>query len=143
MDKQQGSAPASDTAQLQQSSGTAAAPSAPAVDAAKVAADARAAERARVNAILGHEEAKGREKLAQHLASNTEMDAEAAIAVLKVSPKESAAPSNQFAEHMAKQGNAAVAAGAGDDPAKVTAPVAANVYKFRQECVVKSRKSAA
>lgn len=119
----------------------------PQVDAAKVAADARAAERTRMNAILNSEEAKGREKLAQHLASNTDMDAEAAIALLKVSAKEqgTAAPAgNQFAEHMARQGNPRVAAdAAGAEAQSPQAPVAANVYAFRKQCVAQSRGRAA
>src|SRR6266536_1236970 len=41
-----------------------------------------AGERERVKAILGSEHAKGREALAQHLAFDTEMPAEAAIAAL-------------------------------------------------------------
>jgi signal peptide peptidase SppA len=45
------------------------------------------AERERVQAILGSDEAKGREQLARHFAFATEMAPEAAIAALKVSPK--------------------------------------------------------
>lgn len=51
------------------------------------AADARKAERARVNGILNCEEAKGREAMAQHLAMNTEMSVDEAKAMLSVAPK--------------------------------------------------------
>jgi signal peptide peptidase SppA len=111
---------------------------------AKAVADARAAERARFSAITSHEEAKGREKLATHLATNTDMDVDAAVALLKASAKElPAAQADQFAAYMAKQGNAKVAADGGADPnaGKVTAPIAANVYAFRQKCVADSRKA--
>lgn len=47
---------------------------------------------ARVKAILGAEEAKGREALASHFAFETEMAAEAAVAALKVSPAAAAPP---------------------------------------------------
>jgi signal peptide peptidase SppA len=60
-------------------------------DVNQVAADARTAERARVAGILGHEEAAGRSALAQHFATNTDMSVEAAVAALKVAPKEAAA----------------------------------------------------
>lgn len=126
MDKPQGTAPASDTAQPQQP----AAPTAAPVDAAKVAADARAAERTRINAIIGNEEAKGREKLAHHLAMNTEMDAEAAISLLKVSPKEvAAAPANALAAAMARVPNPKVGTGADSDGANAGA-VKVDVSKF-------------
>lgn len=42
---------------------------------------------ARVRAILTHEEAQGREPLAQRLALETDMTAEAAVAVMQTSPK--------------------------------------------------------
>lgn len=45
-------------------------------------------EKARIKAILGAPEAKGRESLAQHLALETTMSAAAAVAVLKASPAE-------------------------------------------------------
>ncbi|MET4696954.1 S49 family peptidase [Endozoicomonas lisbonensis] len=50
-------------------------------------------ERARISAIIGSEEAKGREQLAQHFAFETDMHAEAVVAALKVSPKAQAEPS--------------------------------------------------
>jgi signal peptide peptidase SppA len=53
----------------------------------KAVAEALKAERARTAAIMTSDEAKGREALASHLAHNTDMTAEMAIATLKVSPK--------------------------------------------------------
>ncbi|MEJ2446201.1 MAG: hypothetical protein P8Y42_22580, partial [Exilibacterium sp.] len=46
----------------------------------------RARERERVGAIVGADEAKGREALAQHLAFATELSADMAVATLKASP---------------------------------------------------------
>lgn len=46
-----------------------------------------AAAQTRISAILGSEEATGRETLAQHFAFKTDMPAEAAVAALAVSPK--------------------------------------------------------
>lgn len=60
-------------------------------DVATAAADARQAERVRISAIQGHAEAEGRTSLATHLAMNTDMDAEAAVAILAASPKTAAA----------------------------------------------------
>lgn len=53
----------------------------------KAANDARVAERARFGGIIGCEEAKGRESLANHLATNTSMSLEDAKATLAASPK--------------------------------------------------------
>lgn len=47
---------------------------------------------ARVRAILTHEEAQGREALAQRLALESDMTAEAAVAVMQTTPKATAAP---------------------------------------------------
>lgn len=66
----------------------------------QLAADAAAAERTRVAGILGCEEAKGRGKLAQHLALNTGMSVADAKALLLVSPTEAAAAGNPFREAM-------------------------------------------
>lgn len=73
--------------------------------AAAAAADARKAERARVNGILSCEEAKGREAMAQHLAMETEMSVEEAKKMLSVAPKAEAPKpeankSNPFAAAM-------------------------------------------
>lgn len=43
--------------------------------------------KARIKGIMTHEEAKGREGLAEHLAYNTDQSVEEAVAMLKVSPK--------------------------------------------------------
>ena len=53
-----------------------------------VKASAKAEERARIGAIMGCEEAKGREALANHFATQTDMSIEAAQAALLVSAKE-------------------------------------------------------
>jgi len=55
-----------------------------------VRADERTKATARIKAIMSHEEAKGRETMAEHLAYETTHDAEAAIALLKVAPKAAA-----------------------------------------------------
>lgn len=52
-------------------------------------ADAIKGERARVSGIIGCEEAKGRESLAQHLAYQTDTGVDAAKAILAASPKAS------------------------------------------------------
>lgn len=58
----------------------------------KAAQEARTAERARVSGIMGCDEAKGREALANHFAMNTDMSVEDAKAALAVAPKADAAP---------------------------------------------------
>jgi hypothetical protein len=60
------------------------------------------AARARVKTILTSEHAKGRDALAQHLAFDTDMTAEAAVAMLEKSPKGQTAPG--IAERMQGQG---------------------------------------
>jgi ClpP class serine protease len=62
------------------------------VDVNQVSADARAAERTRIQGIQGHAEAVGRESLAAHLALETDMSVEAAGKILAASPKAVAAP---------------------------------------------------
>ena len=76
------------------------------------AAPTPAEERGRIAAILNSEEAKGREKLAQVLALETNHTAEEAKKILSASPV--AAAGNSFEEHMAKVPNPKVGAGAGD-----------------------------
>ena len=49
-------------------------------------------ERERIKAILTHESAEGRKDLAEHLAFSTDMDAEAAAAMLEKAPKAEAKP---------------------------------------------------
>lgn len=97
---------------------TAAAPAAPAASAPAAPATGPTAsdERARIKAITGSDEAKGRETLAEHLAFNTEMSADAAKSVLAAAPK-AAAPdassTNPFETAMATTGNPNVGADAG------------------------------
>lgn len=85
--------------QAQQEAATAAAVS-------KASADARIAERARVHGITSCEEAKGREKLASHLAMHTDMSvdsAKAMLAVAAVEQPQAAAPGKDgFKEAMDK-----------------------------------------
>jgi ClpP class serine protease len=56
--------------------------------------DLRAEERARIGAIIGSEEAKGREGLANHLATNTDLSVEAALGVLSAAATEQQATNN-------------------------------------------------
>jgi hypothetical protein len=56
-------------------------------DAAKITADAIKAANTRALTILGHADAKGREDLAHHLAFESDMSADAAVAMLGKAPK--------------------------------------------------------
>lgn len=87
----------------------AAATAATAVAAPAAASDSGKTERARVQAILGHDEAKERPTLAQHLALETDMTVEAASALLAKSAKEPKGASD-FARAMAGTKNPAVGA---------------------------------
>lgn len=113
----------------------------------KAAQEARTAERARVSGIMGCEEAKGREALANHFAMNTEMSVEDAKAALAVAPKtEAAAPAkadqgtNRFEQAMNNSQHPNVgadsAAGAGGDEGG-TDPVAAILRAQEQATGVK------
>lgn len=75
----------------------------------KAAADARTAERARISAITTSEEAKGRAKLASHLALNTSMSVDEAKAVLSASAAETteAAKSDALGDAMHATGGGA------------------------------------
>jgi signal peptide peptidase SppA len=75
-------------------------------DVAKAAATARATERARIQAITGHDSAKGREALASHLAYGTDMEPAAAVAILEAAPK-AEAPKAVDPVVVEKAGNAA------------------------------------
>lgn len=55
---------------------------------AQIQAEAKTAERTRIQAILGSEHADGRQKLAQHLALATDVSSEAASGMLAQAPKE-------------------------------------------------------
>lgn len=57
---------------------------------AAAAEKAKADAKDRIKAIMTHDEAKGREKLAEHFAYETEMSVDAAVAALKAGPKASA-----------------------------------------------------
>ncbi|MFL0802445.1 MAG: S49 family peptidase [Agarilytica sp.] len=59
-------------------------------------AEASADTKTRIKTILGSEEAEGREDLAKHLAFDTELTGEAAIACLSASPKVEASTSQGF-----------------------------------------------
>ncbi|AEY69574.1 prohead protease [Burkholderia phage vB_BceS_AH2] len=91
-----------------------------AIDEKAVAASARTAERERMAGILNCEEAKGKSKLANHLALNTEMSVEDAKAMLAVAAPEqtqAAAPTqekNHFADAMNASKHPEVGAGDGD-----------------------------
>jgi hypothetical protein len=65
---------------------------APTVDVTAVRAEARAEERARIQAIVGHAEAEGRTALAHQLAFGTDLAPEAAAGLLTAAPKAEAAP---------------------------------------------------
>lgn len=82
------------------------------------AASARTEERARVSAIMGCEEAKGREGLAQHFAMETDMTPDQAQAALKKAPvaKVEAASGNAFQEAMDNGRNPEIEAGRDADP---------------------------
>lgn len=76
--------------------------------------EAATAERARINSILGSEEAKGREQLARHFALETDMEPEAARKALAAQPlPQAAAPAaapapDPFTERMRTVANPAV-----------------------------------
>lgn len=98
------------------------------------AKEGKEAERQRVAAILGCDEAKGRDKLAQHLAFKTDMSADDAKAMLAAAPKEAAAAPalpDALTAAMASVKNPQVGvdtsadASGGDDAAKATAAVKA------------------
>ena len=81
-----------------------------AVTAAKAegVAEGAAAATARIGAILGSDEAKGREELANHFAFKTSMSAEDAVAALAVSPKAEAPAAKETAQTPASGFDAAM-----------------------------------
>jgi signal peptide peptidase SppA len=91
----------------------------PAAPDATALAEAKTAERARVNGILGHAEAKGRDALARHLALETDLSVEAAANILKASPVEKTEEPKKetgagaFADAMNKDRNPNLSAGDG------------------------------
>lgn len=93
------------------------------------AAAAGKAAQARIQSILGSDEAKGRAEMANHLAFETDMSAEASIALLAKSPKGEApkvAPTIQERQELALGG----AAPRSDSKAKVELN-AADIYAGR------------
>jgi capsid assembly protease len=107
------------------------------------AAASATAERERVAGILGHAEADGRRKLAEHLAFKTSNGVDDAVALLAASPKESAAPANPLAAAMTGVPNPKIGA---DATASAEAPAAAaldsgNIFQLRREAVRKSRQN--
>lgn len=84
-------APAAPAATAAAPAAPAATAAAPAAAAAPSAADAVIADRQRSQAIINSDEAKGREKLATHLALNTSMSVDDAKATLAAAPAASAA----------------------------------------------------
>jgi hypothetical protein len=65
-------------------------------DAAKITADAAKAANTRAQAILNHADAKGRENLANHLAFETDMSADGAVAMLGKAPKAAEAQTSRL-----------------------------------------------
>lgn len=83
-------------------------------DTAAIAADARKAERTRMAAITGSEEAKGKSKLANYLALETDMTAEQAVKALTAAAPEVTTTASKgdatFAAHMDKDAHPGVGA---------------------------------
>lgn len=118
---------------------TAAQPATPAPEAgaSQPATAASPAEvKARIKAITGHEEAKGRETLAQHIAFETDMSVEAAVTLLKASAKQSAGTG--LAAAMAGVPNPAVGNGEVETKAGVVIN-GASIFAKRQQAVAAAR----
>ncbi|CAD5274960.1 Protein C (fragment) [Bosea sp. 62] len=112
------------------------APAAPAstaqqpVDLSAVRAEARAAERDRIKAIVTHPEAEGRAAMAQHLAFSTDLAADTAGGLLATAPKAEAAPVRTLTGANVPQPNIAPQGGGnehGDAKAGLSAAVQAQV----------------
>ncbi|TRL35502.1 head maturation protease, ClpP-related [Rhizobium straminoryzae] len=104
---------------------------------AQAVAQALADSKARIKAITGSDEAKGREALAEHLAHETEMTVETALAALKAAPAASTQPASQqatgsyeqqrlAAASLAMPGSTQPTGGAGSDGSWQTAVARAN-----------------
>jgi hypothetical protein len=65
-------------------------------EATKITADAIKTANTRAQVILDHADAKGRENLARHLAFETDMSADAAVAMLGKAPKAVEAPASRL-----------------------------------------------
>jgi signal peptide peptidase SppA len=102
--------------------------------AASAAQEARVAERARVSGILGCEEAKGREAMANHLATKTDMSLEDAKALLAAAPVPTAAApatANPFESAMNATANPNVGADAASGVPGADSPVNAILADFK------------
>lgn len=86
-----------------------------AADAETKVAEAAKAERDRVGAIIGCDEAKGRSKLAQHLAFETDMSADQAKAVLGSANPDAEGPADPLAKAMGETEQPEVGADVSDD----------------------------
>lgn len=71
-------------------------------------ADGASAERTRIESILGHADAQGREATASHLAFKTELPADQAIALMQATPKAADASGNPLDAAMRKVGASGV-----------------------------------
>lgn len=109
-----------------------------------------AAERTRLSAIMGCDEAKGREGLANHIAFNTSMSVDDAKAMLAASPLASKetpadqAPATPFSSAM-EQNNPNIPANEGGDQAELsdadkTSAQVAEILKARQMATGKAAK---
>lgn len=87
-------------------------------------AEGQAAAVTRIGAILGSEEAKGREDLAKHFAFKTGLSAEDAIESLKASPKAAAAPAAAPAAQTPAEGGFEAAMADGNPEVGASAPKA-------------------
>jgi signal peptide peptidase SppA len=113
---------------------------------AAAVADARTAERTRIAAIIGSDEATGREDLANHLALETDTAADAAVAILAKSPKAAAEkkPGGLDAAMTETGGGADVGAGGGGgDSDKEDASGEATIALARQAGLSAVRRPAA
>lgn len=100
-------------APMSQNQAPAAGPAEPPIDQTKLRAEGAQSERARIKAIQESEEAKGRSKLAAHIAFSTAMGIEDARAMLAVAPTEApTAAANPLAAAMAGVTNPKIGAGA-------------------------------
>lgn len=104
---------------------------------AAAASAAKTAERTRIQGILGCEEAKGREQMANHLAMNTDMSVEDAKKLMAVAPvakpaeAPKAAAANPFEAAMDATKNPNVGADAAGAPTEAASPVAAILADFK------------
>lgn len=110
--------------------------------AAEATATATKAERDRIKAITTHAEASDRGKLAAHIAHNTTMSVDEAIAMLAAAPKEVATAANPLAAAMGKVPNPNIGAdaGAGDDGEETAQSVAARIVAAGKNIKLKAVK---